>query len=290
MAQRPIPDTDSAFNDAHASLISDQLDIGYWKLDLKTEALTWGGATRRIHEVDDNYQPLLSEAINFYDTQEPGRIAISEALDHTSQTGEPYDVECRFITAKGNRRWVRAMGKALYNSAGEMTHLEGLFQDISHYKQMQETSFFIQKELNYMTYALDHHAIVSMADAKGTIIYVNDMFCDVSQYSHSELLDHNHNIVSSHQQDKKFWLTFWQTISNGNIFKGEICNRKKAESSTGSIPPWYPIRARTGKLIAIFPSQPTLPKTSVLPSTRRPWSRACSTVRKWKLWDKRLAA
>ncbi|GAA5315638.1 MAG: hypothetical protein AseanaTS_08430 [Candidatus Pelagadaptatus aseana] len=227
MADPLPPKRNSAYIDINTNLISDQLDIGYWKLNLETEEIFWGAATQRIHEVDDDYIPDLATAIQFYDTIEPGRIAITEAVDHIIRTGEAYDIECRFVTAKGNKRWVRTAGHALFDSQGKMTHLEGIFQDISHYKQMQETSFFIQKELNYMTYALDHHAIVSMADTEGSIIYVNDLFCQASKYDQSALLEKNHSVVASGHHDSSFWETFWKTISSGKIYKGEICNRRQ---------------------------------------------------------------
>lgn len=45
--------------------------------------------------------------------------------------------------------------------------------------------------------ALDEHAIVSIADNAGKIIYVNDLFCRTSGYTPFELLGSQHNIVRS---------------------------------------------------------------------------------------------
>ncbi|MGZ5075890.1 MAG: PAS domain S-box protein [Methylobacter sp.] len=75
--------------------------------------------------------------------------------------------------------------------------------------------------------ALDVHAIVSVTDAAGTLIYVNSRFCEISGYSRDELLGQNHRIVKSSEHLPEFYLDMWRTIARGNIWRGEVCNRRK---------------------------------------------------------------
>lgn len=46
-------------------------------------------------------------------------------------------------------------------------------------------------------FALDQHAIVSITDTNGIIVYANDRFCEISGYSQDELIGKNHRMVKS---------------------------------------------------------------------------------------------
>ncbi len=84
-----------------------------------------------------------------------------------------------------------------------------------------------RRALDSQKFALDQHAIVSISNLAGDITYANDRFCDISGYSRPELLGANHRIVKSGVHDASFFEVMWQTISQGKVWHGEICNRSK---------------------------------------------------------------
>ncbi|MER2541544.1 MAG: response regulator [Azonexus sp.] len=77
-------------------------------------------------------------------------------------------------------------------------------------------------------FALDQHAIVSITDTNGTILYANDRFCEISGYQRHELIGQNHRIVKSGIHPPEIFRDMWGTISLGHVWHGEVCNRGKA--------------------------------------------------------------
>ncbi|OGS72610.1 MAG: hypothetical protein A2063_00650 [Gallionellales bacterium GWA2_60_142] len=82
-------------------------------------------------------------------------------------------------------------------------------------------------ELNQQKFALDQHAIVAIAGLDGTITYVNDKFCAISQYERRELIGQNHRIVKSGMHDAAFYREMGDAIRNGIVWHGETCHRAK---------------------------------------------------------------
>lgn len=82
-------------------------------------------------------------------------------------------------------------------------------------------------DYNALISALDQTALVSMTDAKGHIVYVNNKFIEISKYSLKELLGQNHRILKSGHQPDQLFDELWATISSGKVWRGEIKNKAK---------------------------------------------------------------
>ncbi len=82
-------------------------------------------------------------------------------------------------------------------------------------------------DLSNQIFALDQHAIVSVTDLNGNITYANSKFCEISGYSQEELIGQNHRIVKSDEHPRAMFESLWHTISQGQVWHGDVKNRKK---------------------------------------------------------------
>jgi len=99
---------------------------------------------------------------------------------------------------------------------------------------LYEDNIWEKKDLKYsynflLEYkkAIDESSIVSKTDKNGLITFVNKKFCEISGYEEDELIGKSHNIVRHPSMTKEFFNNLWKTITNKEIFKGVIVNKKK---------------------------------------------------------------
>jgi PAS domain S-box-containing protein len=84
------------------------------------------------------------------------------------------------------------------------------------------------RQLDQLQAALGLHVAVARTDRQGIITYANDKFCEQSQYSRDELLGRTHAVVRSGFHSAQFYEEMWATVMAGQLWRGEICNRKKS--------------------------------------------------------------
>lgn len=102
--------------------------IGSWELNLTTGITFWTDEVYAIHEVGFDFDHNSANGIDFYHPDD--RVLIRNALWQTMEIGDRFDVTCRFISAKGQQKWVRTTG-IKWQEKGEYPRLVGSFQDVT---------------------------------------------------------------------------------------------------------------------------------------------------------------
>jgi hypothetical protein len=123
----------------HYDLILDACRIamvGGWEFDTKTMKQVWTDEVYVIHEVDKNqFDPDVSKGVSFYSAK--SKPIIEKAVGEAVQLGKPFDLELDILTAKGNRKIVRAIGQAEVLD-GVTRRVYGPFQDITKNKEIED--------------------------------------------------------------------------------------------------------------------------------------------------------
>jgi PAS domain S-box-containing protein len=78
---------------------------------------------------------------------------------------------------------------------------------------------------------LDSSSIISKADKRGKITYVNEKFMDVSGYSLEEVIGKDHNIVNSGTHPKEFWDEMYHKVLIEKKIWNAICTNRKKDGS-----------------------------------------------------------
>jgi len=128
----------------------------------------------------------------------------------------------------------KLIGKVILNEQ----HLENIRGEIVSQKdqiESQNTSISNQlqiskiksNELNQFRHALDSSSIVMIIDTNGTICHANNRFCSLSHYTKDELIGENHRIFNSGYHTDEFFKGMIETISSGNVWRGDVQNKTK---------------------------------------------------------------
>ncbi|MEP0987617.1 ATP-binding protein [Ekhidna sp.] len=126
------------------SEISNMANIGTWEVDLEQSRCYWSETIYKIHEEEIGKLIRLEDGINYYHPDH--RDLITNAIEEAISTKKSWDLELKIITAKDTEKWVRAIGRAIYEN-GEAKKLQGLFQDIDIKKRYELDVKESKKEL-----------------------------------------------------------------------------------------------------------------------------------------------
>ena len=122
--------------------VSHLAGIGGWELNVASSRTYWSDEVYKIHEIDTGSEFDLSSAVNFY--TEEARPTVANLVNRAIATGQPFEFELPLVTAKGNKRLVRAMGEPELED-GRAVRVFGTIQDVTAQRAAEKQAVQLQK-------------------------------------------------------------------------------------------------------------------------------------------------
>lgn len=201
-------------------------NIGYWELDLIKNNLYWSDQIFNIFEINKNkfkssYQAFL-ELIHPDDKE-----LVNNAYLNSLKTKKKYSISHRLLMNDGRIKYVEEICDTLFDEDGNAIKSIGTIQDITEKKLVELELKKSLSLINSYKIAMDESSMVSKADLKGNITYVNDNFCKISKYTKDEVIGKPHNIIKHPSNPKSIFKDLWKTLKAKKIWKKILKNSDK---------------------------------------------------------------
>jgi PAS domain S-box-containing protein len=152
-------------------------------------------------------------ALDFVAPEERGLVAAH------FQSGSEETYEHTTVRADGTTFLTEVQGRTL--PYGAKTLRVTAIRDVTERQRTEQT-------LRMQTAALEAAAdAIAITDSRGTIVWANQAFSALSGYGTAELIGENPRILKSGVHDEAFYREMWRTITAGEVWHGELVNRRK---------------------------------------------------------------
>ena len=132
----------------------------------------------------------------------------------------PWFCELR-LPVKGNiEKWLE--GHAIPQKTPDGSVLwHGLITDITERRAKEQ-------QLRILSVAVEQSSTpIMITDLKANIVYVNPMFTEITGYSAEEVIGKRPSILKSGLTPLSVYQDLWNTLNQGNIWRGEVVNKRK---------------------------------------------------------------
>ena len=160
----------------------------------------------------------------------------------THLKGESFDCEYRMLHRTGEIVWIRDKATVVRNESGQPLFLQGVKLDVTERRQAEET-------MRLQSAALEAAANgIVITDCEGHILWANPAFAKLTGYELSEVIGKNSRVLKSGQHDKAFYRNLWQTVLSGQVWHGEMVNKRKDGSLYTEEMTITPVRNAAGEI------------------------------------------
>ncbi|HBG04197.1 MAG: histidine kinase [Geobacteraceae bacterium GWC2_58_44] len=152
---------------------------------------------------------------------EEDRAAVTSLTNDIRAGKDIPSLEHRIRHKDGSIRWVINTIVPRYSEQGDLIGYDGLISDITQRKRAEES-------LRLQSAALEAAAnAIVITDGDGVVIWVNQAFTRMTGYRLDEAVRRDMSFLKSELHDAKFYQDLREAINAGQVWQGEMINRRK---------------------------------------------------------------
>jgi len=150
-----------------------------WEYDIQLKTVNCTAVAHDIFEIDGALKNLNEFFLPEYLKHIENRAVVLQALANAGTNGESFDLEFEIITAKGNEKWIRMVGKP-FMKYGKELKIFGSYQDITLSKINEQKITRLNRVYNFITDL--NKAIVKTADEQTLLKEVCDIAVNIGHF------------------------------------------------------------------------------------------------------------
>ncbi|AKB33988.1 sensory transduction histidine kinase [Methanosarcina siciliae HI350] len=158
--------------------------IGSWKWDIVTDELYWSDEVYRIFGFNpQEFRETFD--IFFYHIHPDDRDFVNTAIKKALE-GEPFNNNCRVISADGEEHIVHAQGEVIFNEKNTPIRMRGTLQDITERTKIEDS--LILSEERYRSFIQNFTGIAFQQDEDLNLEFVKGSVEEITGYGEEELM------------------------------------------------------------------------------------------------------
>ncbi len=130
----------------------------------------------------------------------------------------------------------------VFDSKARVTRIAFFSSDITTQRRMEQDRIRLETAIEQSPES------IVITNKKAEIQYVNPAFEKITGYSRREIIGKNPRILQSGKQDKAFYAELWRTLTQGDVWRGRLINKKKNGAIFDEDASITPVKNKDGKV------------------------------------------
>jgi aerotaxis receptor len=165
-----------------------------------------------IHKQTNLFNSTIHNSLVTFQELDKTSISVENEIKELITIGDTFSYLLELLCMQG----------VIKNSSNPLDRLTPLLSK-STYKS---TNRFIQEE--HEVKLNENDILISATDTKGKILFANNKFYQIAEYTEGELIGKPHNIIRHPDMPKSAFYDLWNVVTSGKLWKGIVKNRTKS--------------------------------------------------------------